>query len=159
VTWHLLPDPPARLGTIPTPHPLPLPQLGSLTYLDLSNNTGIRGTLPAEWGVLSHLHHLDVSGNTGLTGTLPSAWSVSPCLRWHLPRRHSACFCIQMPTHAELKPCCAGPSYPSSPTSTSSATRVSREGSQVGPMAEEQAQSAWRYPQPHSPLPHPGPFP
>ena len=72
----------SHVGAIFTPSgpPLPLPQLGSLTYLDLSNNTGIQGVLPAEWGVLPHLRYLDVSGNTGPTGTLPSAWWVSPHL-------------------------------------------------------------------------------
>lgn len=59
-------------GTLPPASALA--GLTSLTVIGLHNQTGVSGSVPADWGALVQLEEI-VAVNLSLTGNLPSAWS------------------------------------------------------------------------------------
>ncbi|ORC78967.1 putative surface antigen [Trypanosoma theileri] len=53
----------------------------SLSSIDLSNNIGITGTLPASWSGLIHLRSLNLS-NTSIKSTVPNKWEELKSLEY-----------------------------------------------------------------------------
>ncbi|KAG2426771.1 hypothetical protein HXX76_012828 [Chlamydomonas incerta] len=56
--------------------PVDVTNLVTMTYLDLSNNAYVAGTLPPEWGGMG-LYELNLASNGAIAGTIPGAWDGS----------------------------------------------------------------------------------